>query len=42
MQIEWSEQSRSDLREILSYVGMNFGRSKAEEVLSDIRERAEL
>ena len=42
MQIEWSEQSRSDLREILSYVGMNFGRRKAEEVLSDIRGRAEL
>ena len=42
MQIEWSEQSRSDLREILAYVGMNFGRRKAEEVLSDIRERAEL
>ena len=42
MQIEWSEQSRSDLRELLSYVGINFGRRKAEEVLSDIRERAEL
>lgn len=42
MQIEWSEQSRSDLRGILSYVGMNFGRRKAEEVLSDIRGRAEL
>ena len=42
MQIEWSEQSRSDLRGILSYVGMNFGRRKADEVLSDIRERVEL
>ena len=42
MQIEWSEQSRSDLRELLSYVGINFGRRKAEEILSDIRERAEL
>ena len=42
MQIEWSEQSRSDLRELLSYVGINFGRRKAEEVLSDIREHAEL
>ena len=42
MQIEWSEQSRSDLREIVAYVGMNFGRRKAEEILSDIRERAEL
>ena len=39
MQIEWSEQSRSDLREILSYVGINFGRRNAEDVLSDIRER---
>ena len=42
MQIEWSEQSRSDLREILSYVGINFGRRNAEDVLSDIRERTEL
>ncbi|MBR5093115.1 MAG: type II toxin-antitoxin system RelE/ParE family toxin [Bacteroidales bacterium] len=42
MQIEWSEQSRSDLRGILSYVGMNFGRRKAEDVLSDIHENAEL
>ena len=42
MQIEWSGQSRSDLRELLSYVGINFGRRKAEEVLSDIREHAEL
>ena len=42
MKIEWSEQSRSDLHEILSYVGMNFGRHKAEEVLLDIRECAEL
>lgn len=42
MQIEWSEQSRSDLSEILSYVGINFGRRNAEDVLSDIRERTEL
>ena len=42
MQIEWSEQSRSDLREILFYVGINFGRRNAEDVLSDIRERTEL
>ena len=42
MQIKWSEQSRSDLRRILSYVGINFGRRKAEDVLADIRERAEL
>ncbi len=42
MRIKWSEQSRSDLRGILSYIGMNFGRRKAEEVLSDIRGRAEL
>lgn len=42
MRIEWSEQSRSDLRGILSYVGMNFGRRRAEEALADIRGRAEL
>lgn len=42
MRIEWSEQSRRDLRGILSYVGMKFGRRKAGKVLSDIRERAEL
>ena len=41
MLINWSEQSRNDLRSILSYVGLNFGRLKAEMVLSDIRERAE-
>ena len=42
MRIEWSEQSRRDLRGILSYVGMKFGRRKAGKVLSDISERAEL
>ncbi len=42
MQIKWSEQSRSDLHGILSYVVINFGRRKAEEVLSNIREHAEL
>ena len=42
MRIEWSEQSRRDLRGIMSYVGMKFGRRKAGKVLSDIRERAEL
>ena len=42
MRIEWSEQSRRDLRGILSYVGMKFGRRKAGKVLSDIRERVEL
>ena len=42
MQIKWSEQSRNDLRGILSYVALNFGRRKAEDVLADIRERAEL
>ena len=30
MLINWSEQSRNDLRSILSYVGLNFGRLKAE------------
>ena len=42
MRIEWSEQSRNDLRGILSYVGVNFGRRKAEEVLSDIRGSTEV
>lgn len=42
MLIKWSEQSRVDLRGVLSYVGANFGHRKAEEVLSDIRGRAEL
>lgn len=42
MQINWSEQSRADLREIMSYVGENFGRRKAEEVLADIRSRVDL
>jgi len=42
MQINWSEQSRADLRELLSYVGANFGRRKSEEVLADIRSRADL
>lgn len=42
MQINWSEQSRDDLREIVSYVGSFFGRSKAEEVFAEIRHSAEL
>lgn len=42
MQINWSEQSRSDLREIMTYVGVNFGRRKAEEVLADIRSQVGL
>lgn len=42
MQINWSEQSRDDLREIVSYVGSSFGRQKAEEVLAEIRRTAEL
>ena len=41
MRIEWSEQSRSDLRGILLYVGMNFGWRRAEEALADIRERGD-
>lgn len=42
MRINWSEQSRDDLREIVSYVGISFGRSKAAEVLAEIRHSAEL
>ena len=41
MKLNWSDTSRDDLREILIYVGINFGRRRAEEALIDIRERAE-
>ena len=42
MQINWSEQSRNDLREILSYVGNSFGQQKAKEVFAEIRHTTEL
>ena len=42
MKLNWSDTSRDDLRTILSYIATNFGRPRAEEALSDIRERAEL
>lgn len=42
MQINWSDPARNDLREILAYVGSNFGRRRAEEALTDIRECAEM
>ena len=42
MQINWSEQSRDDLREIVSYVGKTFGQQKAKEVFLEIRNNAEL
>ena len=42
MQIKWSEQARNDLREIMTYVGVNFGRCKAEEVLADIHSQADM
>lgn len=42
MQINWSEQSRDDLREIVSYVGNSFGQRKAKEVFEEIRNTAEL
>ena len=42
MQINWSEQSRNDLREILSYVRNSFGQRKAKEVFAEIRHTAEL
>ena len=42
MRIEWSEDSRKDLREILSYVGSSFGRRKAEEVLFEICDTVKL
>ena len=41
MTLNWSDASRDDLRGILVYVGRDFGRLKAERVLSNIRERAE-
>ena len=42
MKINWSEQSRDDLRDILNYVGSSFGGRKASEVLAEIRRTAEL
>ena len=42
MRINWSEQSRDDLREILSYVASVFGKSKAKEVLEEISHSADL
>lgn len=42
MQIKWSEQSRDDLREIVTYVASNFGKLKAAEVLEEISHSADL
>lgn len=42
MQINWSEQSRDDLREIMAYVASNFGKSKAAAVLEEISHSADL
>ena len=42
MRIEWSEDSRKDLREILSYVGSSFGGRIAEEVLFEIHDTVNL
>ena len=42
MKINWSEQSRDDLRDILNYVGSSFGGRKASEVLAEIRRTAEM
>ena len=42
MRIEWSEDSREDLRVILSYVGSSFGGKKAEEVLFEIHDTVNL
>ena len=41
MRLNWSDQSRDDLREILSYVADEFGPRKAAEVLADIRADAQ-
>ena len=37
MKINWSEKSKDDLRDILSYVASNFGCKKANDVLVEIR-----
>ena len=42
MQIKWSEQSFEDLLEIVIYVANSFGKSKAKEVLEEIRHSADL
>lgn len=42
MRIEWSEDSRKDIREIISYVGSSFGGRKALAVLWEIRDTANL
>ena len=42
MRIEWSEASRKDIREIISYVGSSFGGRKALKVLLGIRDTANL
>lgn len=42
MRIEWSESSRKDIWEIISYVGSSFGGRKALEVLWGIRDTANL
>ena len=41
MRINWSDTSCNDLRAILAYVGVYFGRRRAEAALADIRVRAE-
>ena len=40
MRIEWSEASRKDIRETISYVGSSFGGRKALDVLFEIRDTA--
>lgn len=42
MRINWSEKSKDDLRDILSYVASNFGRKKANDVLAEIRSTVDL
>lgn len=41
MKINWSEPSRDDVRELVSYVTAEFGRRKGTEVYRDIRTSAE-
>ena len=42
MQINWSERSRGDLRDILLYVAEKFGQRTAKEVLAEVRDTIKL
>ena len=42
MRINWSEQSRNDLRDIMLYIRTNFGNRKAKDVIVGINNRVVL